>query len=298
MKLEFLQTLCAVLRRGTFAAAAEEVNLTPGAVSQHIKYLEQHFGQPLFDRAARQARPTPFAHELAALVQGTLESLEALRARRQTRVSGKVALGTIDSIQATLLPMAMKVLQSDYPELDVHLARGRSERLLGELRDGAIDAAVLVRPQSGGSSRLHWQTLMHETMVLVAPPDARGDTVEQLLRGHDWIRFDKTSTGGRIAAQYVHRLHPRMKSRIDLLSSHAIIAMVSAGLGVSIIPQPYDPLRKAYRFRELSLGRGGPRRQIAFVCRRADVDKPALGVLRAAFERVAAQARDAGADAA
>jgi DNA-binding transcriptional LysR family regulator len=283
MKLEFLNTLCAVLKRGTFAAAADEVNLSPGAVSQHIKYLEEHFGKLLFDRSSRRARPTPFALELAATVEGTLQAMETLRTRNETEVTGKVRLGTIDTIQATMLPLAMKVLQERYPLLEVDLARGRSERLLTELNAGTIDAAVLVRPQSGGSSRLYWQTLMHETMVLIAPPDCQESSVSEVLRKYDWIRFDKTSPGGRIAAQYVEQIEPRMKSRIDLLSSHAIIAMVSAGLGVSVIPQPQDPLRRAYAFREFDLGPDGPVRQIAFVCRRADREKKSIQALYAAF---------------
>ncbi|WP_420223559.1 LysR family transcriptional regulator [Pigmentiphaga litoralis] len=146
MKVEFLHTLCAVIRRGTFAAAAEEVHVTPGAVSQHIKYLEQHFGQLLFDRSARRAHPTPFALELAQTVQGTLDALESLRTRDETDVSGRTRLGTIDTVQATLLPGALKWLRDQYPKLDVELARGRSDHLLGELNAGTLDAAVVVRP--------------------------------------------------------------------------------------------------------------------------------------------------------
>lgn len=283
MKLEFLQTLCAVLKRGTFAAAADEVNLSPGAVSQHIKYLEEHFGKLLFDRSARRAQPTAFALELAATVEGTLAALDGLRLRHETEVTGKVTLGTIDTIQATMLPRALKMLKQRYPLLDVVLARGRSERLLAELNAGQLDAAVLVRPQSGGSSRLHWQTLMHEPMVLVAPPDCRETTIADVLRAHDWIRFDKTSPGGAIAAAYVERIAPRMKNRIDLLSSHAIVAMVAEGLGVSVIPKPQDPLRRAYSFQEFDLGPDGPSREIAFVCRHADREKKSLLALRSSF---------------
>ncbi|NYE24812.1 LysR family transcriptional regulator [Pigmentiphaga litoralis] len=283
MKVEFLHTLCAVIRRGTFAAAAEDVHVTPGAVSQHIKYLEQHFGQLLFDRSSRRAHPTPFALELAETVQGTLDALESLRTRDETDVSGRTRLGTIDTVQATLLPGALKWLRDQYPKLDVELARGRSDHLLGELNAGTLDAAVVVRPLTGGSSRLFWQVLREEKMVLVAPPDATGKTVQELLQQHDWIRFDKTSTGGMIAAQFVERLQPRMRARIDLLSSHAIVAMVSAGLGVSVIPQPYEPLRRAYAFREVDLGKKGPTRQVAFVCRQADKDKRSIGALQEAF---------------
>ena len=86
MKLAFLNTLDAVLRRGSFAAAAQEVGLTAGAVSLQIRGLEKYFGQPLFDRSSRTSRPTPFAKELAGSIQGALATIEALRDKRSTQV--------------------------------------------------------------------------------------------------------------------------------------------------------------------------------------------------------------------
>ena len=82
MRLAFLATLDAILKRGSFVAAAEEIGLTPSAVGLQIKQMEEYFGQPLFDRSGRQARPTPFAIELAAKMQETLSVIQALREKR------------------------------------------------------------------------------------------------------------------------------------------------------------------------------------------------------------------------
>src|SRR6187431_1298842 len=79
MKLLFLATLDAILRRGSFAAAAEEIGLTPSAVSLQVKRLEEHLGQPLFVRSGRVAQPTPIARELALSTRDALAALEALR---------------------------------------------------------------------------------------------------------------------------------------------------------------------------------------------------------------------------
>ena len=57
---------------------------------------------------------------------------------------------------------------------------------------------------------------------------------------------------------------------MEVRSIDAIVAMVSAGLGVSIVPQPRQALLEAHGVRALGLGRGGPTRQIAVVRRRAD----------------------------
>jgi DNA-binding transcriptional LysR family regulator len=291
VKLNFLQTLAAVVQHGSFAAAAPEVHLTASAVGQQVRQLEEHFGQPLFDRSARQVRPTPFALEVLATVQGTLQALELLRSRTRTGVSGHVRLGTVESTQITLLPLALQAMRSKAPALEVQFIRGVSQHVLVDLIAGLFDGAVLVRPQSGGSSRLHWTPLQRESFVMVAPPQSTGRSVAQLLRQHELIRLDRSATGGRIAAQYVEKVAPRMRSSIELPGTDAIVALVAAGLGVSVIPELRDELRAVYPVREIGLGSAAPTRQIAFVCRAADAGNPRLAVVRSAFEDAAARRR-------
>ena len=80
MNVAMLSTLVAIVDRGSFAAAAQEVGCTPSAVSLQMKQLEAWFGQPLFDRSARTVKPMPFALEAAAVARDFSARLEALRA--------------------------------------------------------------------------------------------------------------------------------------------------------------------------------------------------------------------------
>ena len=286
MKLTFLSTLDAVLQRGSFAAAAQEVGLTASAVSLQIKELETYFGQPLFDRSARTAKPTAFAWELSSTIQGALASMERLRDNRRSTVSGRAALGTIRSVQTTTLPAALLEVKTRFPELSVRVVQDDSPVLLHSLKAGNLDAAIVVRPQSGGSSRLSWRTLAHEPFVLLAPLSSKSDSINELLLTHDWIRFDTSLTGGGIAAAFVQRLAPRTRSILDMSSIESIAAMVSAGLGVSVVPRLRGPLRGAYPVRELSLGKNAPTREIAFVCRLTDRDNRRVLALRESFEHI------------
>jgi len=286
VKLAFLSTLDAVLRRGSFAAAAQEVGLTAGAVSLQIRGLEKYFGQPLFDRSSRTARPTPFARELAGSIQGALATIEALRDKRSPLVMGRIALGTIRSVQTTTLPAMMLDLRARYPRLEVRLVQEDSPVLLRELNAGDLDAAVVVRPRAGGSSRLRWKNLARESFVLLAPPNAKGDSVPDLLRTHEWIRWDASLTGGQSAASFIHSVAPKARGHLDLASIEAIVAMVSAGLGVSVVPRLRGPLRKAYPVREIDLGRNAPTRQIAFVCRAPDAGNRRVAAVLESFEKV------------
>src|SRR5947208_16480285 len=118
MKLAFLATLGAVLKCGSFAKAGHEVGLTASAVSLQMKQLEDFFGQALFDRSSRTVQPTAFAREVVATAQAAIASIEALRVRRVTAVEGRVALGTIRSVQTTTLPTALRAVRLRYPQLE------------------------------------------------------------------------------------------------------------------------------------------------------------------------------------
>jgi DNA-binding transcriptional LysR family regulator len=272
MKLSALDTLCAVLASGSFSAAAREVGLTPSAVSLQMKQLEDYFGRALFDRSGRTAVPTPLARELASQAGAALAVIESFRSRTTVSVAGVLRLGAIASVQAAVLPHALRILRERHPELSVQLTLDTSGPLQSALNAGRLDAAVVVRPSAGGSTRLAWRDLARVPFVLVAPATADGSTAPALLQTQPWIQYDSSLTGGRIATQYVRRLCPGKRSTYEVASTDAIVAMVSEGLGVSVIPRPRAPLRRAYDVREVPLGPGGPSRQVAWLCRKADAE--------------------------
>ena len=270
MNVAMLKTLVAIIDRGSFAAAAREVGCTPSAVSLQVKQLETWFGRVLFDRSTRTVKPTPFALEAAAIARDVAAKLEALRMRPSLAISGRVRLGAIATVQTGLLPQALRAVRDRHPALQVEVWLADSDVLLVDLKAGRIDAAVLVRPQSGGSSRLVWQDVARQPFVMLAPPAMPMASPQELLQQHGLIRYDTGLTGGRIAARHVRRVFREARCVMEVRSIDAIVAMVGAGLGVSIVPQPRKALLEAHGVREVSLGRGAPTRRIALVRRRAD----------------------------
>lgn len=287
MNLAMLTTLAAILDRGSFAAAAQQVGCTPSAVSLQVKQLEAWFGQPLFDRSARIVKPTPLALEAGMVAREMITRLDALRARPAMAVAGRVRLGAIASVQSDALPQALRRLRDLHPALDIEVSPiVDSDPLLGALKAGQIDMAVLVRPQGGGSSRLVWQNLAKQPYVLLVPPGVAPGTPQDVLRRFNLIRYDPALTGGRLAAQYVRQSFPETRSIMDLRSIDAIVAMVSAGLGVSIVPQPRRALLQAHGVQELRLARSAPTRQIALVRRNADAGNRNLDAVARALAGV------------
>ncbi len=287
MNMAMLSTLAAILERGSFAAAAQQVGCTPSAVSLQVKQLEVWFGQPLFDRSARIVKPTSLALEAGVVAREMIARLDALRARPAMAVAGRVRLGAIASVQSDALPQALRRLRDLHPALDIEVSPiVDSDPLLGALKAAQIDLAVLVRPQGGGSSRLIWQNLARQPYVMLVPAVVTAGTPQELLRRFDLIRYDPALTGGRLAAQYVRQAFPQARSIMDLRSIDAIVAMVSAGLGVSIVPQPRRALLRAHGVQELRLARNAPTRQIAMVRRNADAGSRNLDAVARALAEV------------
>ena len=145
MKIEMFDTLDAVLRGGSLAAAASETNLTASAVSMQMKQIEAYLGQPLFDRSGHAIRPTPLAHEVAAAMRQGLQHLQSLRRRSVVAIEGVVRLGIIESMMPMLLPGTLSELRARYPRLELRPTRGRSIGLTDAVKSGELDAAVVAR---------------------------------------------------------------------------------------------------------------------------------------------------------
>lgn len=283
MKLEAFATLQASVARGSFAAAAEVVNLTPSAVSLQIKQLEAYFGQALFDRSGRAVQPTPFALQLLDKVTRPLADIEGLRNQRAQPLTGRVRLGVTGSILTTLLPKAVAELQRRAPGIGLQLERANTPELIAALKADRLDAAILVRPPGGGSTRLHWQDLLREPLVLVVPAQLEHLEPEHYLRRYPWLRLDRKLVVGRLAARFVDALVPQREALLDVPSADAIIAMVGLGLGVSVLPRLRPEQLGSYAVREVSLGASAPTRQLAMARRKQDSESALLDTLEQAF---------------
>jgi DNA-binding transcriptional LysR family regulator len=279
MKVTALETLTCVIQKGSFAAAAQQMKVTPSAVSQQMQQLESHFGQPLFDRSSRTVTPTALAYEIGAVVGDTLKHLDALRERRSPVVSGRIRLGVVNSVQVSTLPACLLLARRRYPQLEIQQVVETSAPLLHQLRAGSLDAVIVVRPETGGSSRLQWTDLQQQRFIMLAPPQTRERSPQRIAATMDWVSYHTGTTGGRIASQYVKRLAPGRRPALEFQATDTIVAMVAAGLGFTVMPQPRVELLRSYGLKEIDLGKQAPTRTVAFACRRGESDNRRIAAL-------------------
>ena len=126
--------------------------MTPAAVSQQIKALEEYLQIPVLRRSGRKVELTPEGAKLLPGVQSGLDSLVAiLRETRMNRASGIINISTLSSLMQKWLTPRLHRLHSKYPELRVDLAHGaRSRRFRTQRfprRGAALGEAGHARPR-------------------------------------------------------------------------------------------------------------------------------------------------------
>lgn len=283
MKLAPFAALRAVIRGGTFAAAALEMNVTPSAISMQMKQLESYFGQLLFDRSGAHPKPTPLAFQVVQLMGEALDGLDVLRKESCVQIRGTLRLGIIENLQAVVLPGAVRWLKRHHPGLELQLVRGRSATLISAVKAGEVQAALVAQSPDAGTATLQWTPIATQALVLITPPGVPEQEIEVLFRQYEWIRYDRATASGSMAARFVHERVGDIRGGMELGSPNAIVAMVSAGLGISVLAITDPALLTCYPVRVIALGEHAPVLQISLATRKLDADNRLLAALREAI---------------
>ena len=109
-------------RLGSFTRAADELNVTQGAVSRQVRALEEHLGKPLFRRAHRAVTLTPTGRHYAQTVRAALGQIaDATRAVRSPQVSSPVTLGTTTAMASLWLIPRLARFRDRQPDVDIRV---------------------------------------------------------------------------------------------------------------------------------------------------------------------------------
>src|ERR1700742_2026206 len=134
-------------RRGTIAATAEAMHLTPSAVSQQLAGLSRDIGVPLLERRGRTVVLTGQARLLLDHAEGMRELAERARAALDAWSGGTVGHVRIGSLATGITPLvapAIVRLAGERPGLTVRVSEQEPEEALGLLDSGELEIAVTV----------------------------------------------------------------------------------------------------------------------------------------------------------
>lgn len=150
MNLKRIETFVLVATLGSFRKAAEQQYTTQPAISSRIAALEQELGVILFDRDSNPIVLTADGKELLPFAEKVVYMADQLRQRADIsrQFSGTLRLGVSETIVHTWLPMFLKELHKQLPNLDVDMTVDVTNHLRTGLLDKTFDLAFLMGPIS------------------------------------------------------------------------------------------------------------------------------------------------------
>ncbi|MEZ2223124.1 LysR substrate-binding domain-containing protein [Rhizobium sp. RCC_161_2] len=231
-----LKTLVAIARFGTFAAAGDRIGLTQAAVSGQMKRLEEKLGVQLFERTGRSATLNAAGLRTLERAKDIIAKFEAIADPADEDSGGRLRVGAIASVQSTVLARALVPFRDRFPKHHIHIVPGISLHLLDLLDAGELDLAVIIKPSFGIPKDFVWQPLLREPYVLAVPNQIEGDDWLALLQEQSFIRYERSSFGGRQVDRFLRSLSVAVRESIEIDDISPMVALVGQGLGVALLP--------------------------------------------------------------
>ncbi|MFF8835832.1 LysR family transcriptional regulator ArgP [Streptomyces sp. NPDC015130] len=292
LPLDQVRTLLAVVDEGTFDAAAVALHVTPSAVSQRVKALEQRTGRVLLLRT-KPVRPTEsgevvvrFARQLARLERDARTELGLGSESGPVRIPIAV---NADSLATWFLPALTRVPQA--PPISFELYREDESHTTALLREGQVMAAVTSSPDPVAGCTVRRLGLARYRAVAAPEFAARHFTgaLSQDLREAPTVVFDRRDglqdafvralTQGRSGAGRIRHLVP---------TSDGFRDAVAFGLGWGMVPEPQaEPLLRSGRLVELAPTRP---MDVPLYWQQWKLDSPALSTVAQVISTAAAEA--------
>ncbi|WP_233851922.1 LysR family transcriptional regulator [Paraburkholderia sp. HD33-4] len=273
--LRQLRYFVTVAEEKHFGRAAARLSMTQPPLSQAIRALEETLGVELFARTKRSVELTAVGADLLPEVQRLLAAAEGLRPLAQSLARGEagvLSLAFVSTADYGLLPLLLRDFGARHPRVRLELTEATSDVQVEELVAGRIDAGLVIAPlPSRHAARLSWLPIAREPLVIAMSSEmaqglggsvnknGNGDTFEDPAA--EWL---DTPVSLRDLAEAPLVIFPRrlapgfydiimdcygvagLAPRIgqEAIQMQTIVSLVSAGMGVALVPQSLRNLRR------------------------------------------------------
>ena len=291
-----LRVLREVAAHGSFSAAAESLAFTQPAVSRQIATLEAEAGTRLVERSARGVRLTQAGELLVGHADAILDRLGVAQTQLDALNSlegGRLHIGATATANSTLIPLAIRAFDEEFPEVHLRLDEAVSSVLIDRVAAGDLDLAIVANARRYGElpGEIVLEDLMDDPQHLAvardhpladAPEIRMADLADEI-----WIEGRDSSCAEplRIAAAAAGFEPKICFESAQWLGKQGLVA---AGVGVTLIPTlALATVREDIVLR--SLGPDAPRRTISIATLGCGYEAPAVEPMRAVLRRVAAE---------
>jgi DNA-binding transcriptional LysR family regulator len=277
-----LAVLC--VQTGNLTAAAEKTNLALAAASRRINELEGAIGTALFTRHARGLEPTAAGKVFYARGLAVLQTLERLSDELDDLVKGyNYHIRMLASSAALIQFLPQLIAQYGQLEKSIHIdiQEDVSNAVARGVQTGQASIGVFIEGPDTTGLRL-WKFATDE-LVLAVPRGhrlARSKSAvpfEEAL-DEDWITLETGAALLQLQTDAASAKRP-LKIRTQVRSFDAVCKLVSAGLGVALLPLVYSRDLKAAQLQIRPLKNTWAKRQVLLATRQLETDQRVLALV-------------------
>lgn len=239
MDLRQLRYFCVIAEKRSISAASQVLNVAQPALSSHMRNMENHLGIKLLTRSARGVSPTEageFLLRRARVVLDEITRIEDDIRNLGAAPVGDVRLGLPGTIGGILSVPLVLAVKARFPGIRLTIGDAMSGFVLGWLREGRIDIAVLYIPAP--DKQFNSELLLSEELVLLAP---NGLVINQPLKPRDLVQLPlilpSPAHGLRnLLDGWARGNGINLCAKVELDSYANIKTLVEQGYGCSVLP--------------------------------------------------------------
>ncbi len=238
-----------------FGRAAARLSMTQPPLSQAIRALEEALGVALFARTKRSVELTAVGAALLPEVERLLAAADALPPLAQSLARGEagaLSLAFVSTADYGLLPHLLREFGARNPRVRLQLTEATSDVQIDELAAGRIDAGLIIPPvPPRHAAALSYLPVAREPLVLAMPADASAAGEETPVRLAEVADLPLVIFPRRLAPGFYDIITgcygaagvtPRIGQ--EAIQMQTIVSLVSAGMGVALVPQSLRNLRR------------------------------------------------------
>jgi DNA-binding transcriptional LysR family regulator len=236
LDLDSLEIFRTVVTEGGVIRAAEKLNRVQSNVTTRVRQLEERLGVRLFRRKGRALEPSPEGMVLLQYADRLLRLADEAQGVLQSgRPRGVFRLGSLESTAGSRLPSLLSRYHLEYPEVTVELVTGTTGALLRRMAAFEIEAAFVSEPFTAPD--LNSRVMFDEELVLVSAKSHKKIRTAADLGAVTLVAFASGCSYRQRLQEWIGLAGVLPARVLEFSSYQAMLACVSAGSGVAIVPR-------------------------------------------------------------
>jgi DNA-binding transcriptional LysR family regulator len=244
--LQQLQAFIAVAERGSFRAAAEQIHLSPPALSRRIEKLEGIIGARLFNRTTREVELTSLGRVFLDRARAAIDDLESAIlgiSDIATTRSGRVTVACVPSAATYFLPQVISSFSARYPSIRIRVIDESMNQTLQSVLSGESDFGI------GFMSALMPEIAfegIHDDPFVVAmrrdhPLAGRKALTWSQIESERLISVARSSGNRQLLDDVMSKVGLNPNYAFEVSHIGTLLGMVEAGLGIAAVPRTALP---------------------------------------------------------